>query len=43
LFLFVNYRGVALSVSSWRADPVANLAQDEAAFDLIDNVLCETG
>ncbi|MCI0576754.1 MAG: beta-lactamase family protein [Chloroflexi bacterium] len=34
-------RGVVLSVSSWRADPVANQAQDEAALELIDNVLCE--
>jgi D-alanyl-D-alanine carboxypeptidase len=34
-------RGVVLSVSSWRADPVANQAQDEASFDLIDNVFCE--
>jgi D-alanyl-D-alanine carboxypeptidase len=34
-------RGIVLSVSSWRADPVANQAQDEAAFALIDNVFCK--
>lgn len=34
-------RGVVLSVSSWRADDVANYAQDEASFDLIDNVFCK--
>lgn len=34
-------RGVVLSVSSWRADDVANFAQDEAAFVLIDNVFCD--
>ena len=34
-------RGVVLSVSSWRADDVANYAQDEAAFELIDNVFCK--
>jgi D-alanyl-D-alanine carboxypeptidase len=33
--------GVVLSVSSWRADDVANYAQDEAAFELIDNVFCK--
>lgn len=34
-------RGVVLSVSSWRADDVANYAQDEAALELIDNVFCK--
>lgn len=34
-------RGVVLSVSSWRADDVANFAQDEAAVELIDNVFCK--
>jgi len=33
--------GVVLSVSSWRADDVANYAQDEASFELIDNVFCK--
>ena len=33
-------RGVVLSVSSWRADPIAGFAQDEASFELIDKVLC---
>lgn len=34
-------RGVVLSVSSWRADDVANFAQEEAALALIDNVFCK--
>ena len=34
-------RGVVLSVSSWRADDVANFGQDEASFKLIDNVFCK--
>jgi len=34
-------RGVVLSVSSWRADPIANYAQDEASFKLLDNVFCK--
>jgi D-alanyl-D-alanine carboxypeptidase len=34
-------RGVVLSVSSWRADDVANYAQDEASIELIDNVFCK--
>lgn len=33
--------GVVLSVSSWRADDVANYGQDEASFELIDNVFCK--
>jgi D-alanyl-D-alanine carboxypeptidase len=33
--------GVVLSVSSWRADDVANYAQDGASFKLIDNVFCK--
>jgi D-alanyl-D-alanine carboxypeptidase len=33
--------GVVLSVSSWRADDIANYGQDEASFELIDNVFCK--
>jgi hypothetical protein len=32
---------VVLSVSSWRADDIANYGQDEASFELIDNVFCK--
>lgn len=34
-------RGVVLSVASWRADDVAGYAEQEASFQMVDNVFCE--